>query len=216
MRTVIEDEEQDREVTLGMASLLGIFFGLAMLCGAIFGVGYSMGRHSSPPAHISTTGSSSDNAAAESSTPQEIPAANTHTSYASPHDSSSEQAPAATRPPALQPAIATRTPAIRKPAAATQAVVDNTAQPSASRTPTEMVTPAATAPMMVQIAAVSHQEDAQILVSALRQHGYNVSVRSEPQDKLLHVQLGPFATREAAKTMRTRLLASGYNAIIKP
>ena len=69
---------------------------------------------------------------------------------------------------------------------------------------------------MVQVAAVTHQEDANVLVSALRQRGYSVSVRNEPQDKLLHVQVGPFATRETAKAMRSKLQADGYNAILKP
>jgi cell division septation protein DedD len=76
--------------------------------------------------------------------------------------------------------------------------------------------PLTAAPIMVQIAAVSHQEDANALASALREHGYSVSIRNEPQDKLLHVQLGPFATRDAAKAIRTKLIADGYNAIVKP
>jgi cell division septation protein DedD len=70
--------------------------------------------------------------------------------------------------------------------------------------------------IMVQIAAVTRQEDASVLVSALRQRGYSVSIRNEPQDKLLHVQVGPFASRDAARTMRSKLLADGYNAILKP
>jgi DedD protein len=69
---------------------------------------------------------------------------------------------------------------------------------------------------MVQIAAVTHQEDANALVTALRQRGYSVSVRNEPQDKLLHVQVGPFASRDEARAMRSKLLADGYNAILKP
>ena len=48
---------------------------------------------------------------------------------------------------------------------------------------------------MVQIAAVARPEDADALVAALRQRGYGVVVRNEPQDKLLHVQVGPFADR---------------------
>jgi cell division septation protein DedD len=76
--------------------------------------------------------------------------------------------------------------------------------------------PTGSAQVMVQIAAVSHQEDADALISALRQHGYSVAVRNEPQDKLLHVQVGPFATRDAAKAMRAKLLSDGYNAILKP
>jgi cell division septation protein DedD len=67
----------------------------------------------------------------------------------------------------------------------------------------------------VQVAAVSHQEDADILLNALKRRGYNVAVRHEPQDKLLHVQIGPLATRKDADAMRLRLLADGYNAIVK-
>ena len=68
---------------------------------------------------------------------------------------------------------------------------------------------------MVQIAAVARQEDADVRVSALRQRGYGVVVRSEPQDKLLHVQVGPFADRTAATVIKQKLLSDGYNAIIK-
>jgi DedD protein len=68
---------------------------------------------------------------------------------------------------------------------------------------------------MVQIAAVARQEDADVLVAALRQRGYGVVVRNEPQDKLLHVQVGPFADRTQAVAMKQKLLSDGYNAIIK-
>jgi cell division septation protein DedD len=68
---------------------------------------------------------------------------------------------------------------------------------------------------MVQIAAVSHQEDADTLIAALKKKGYSVFIRNEPQDHLLHVQVGPFATRKDADTMRQHLLADGYNAIVK-
>jgi DedD protein len=68
---------------------------------------------------------------------------------------------------------------------------------------------------MVQIAAVSRQEDAEVLVAALKKRGYNVVVRNEPKDDLLHVQIGPFATRDEARATRAKLLADGYNAILK-
>jgi len=68
---------------------------------------------------------------------------------------------------------------------------------------------------IVQVAAVSHQEDADTLIAALKKRGYTVFIRQEPQDKLLRVQLGPFATTKDAETMRQRLLADGYNAIVK-
>lgn len=209
MRTkMIEDEEQDREVTLGMASLLGIFLGLAVLCGVVFGVGYSMGKRFSPPPQMSAAAPSHSNVK-QASTPQEIPAANVEPSSASADET--DQAPVPTPQPTVQPAVATLTHSAKKPSAQT---VAEAAAPPASGLQANAV-PAATG-MMVQIAAVSRQEDAQILVSALRQRGYEVNIRREPQDRLLHVQVGPFATRSAAKAMQARLLASGYNAIIKP
>lgn len=68
---------------------------------------------------------------------------------------------------------------------------------------------------MVQIAAVRMQQDANVLVGALQKRGYNVVVRHEAQDTLLHVQVGPFTSRSQAFDMRSRLLADGYNAVVK-
>ena len=56
MRTIIDEEERestDTEITLGMKSLLGVFFGAVLVCGIFFGFGYSLGRsnaHPAPPA----------------------------------------------------------------------------------------------------------------------------------------------------------------------
>jgi cell division septation protein DedD len=69
--------------------------------------------------------------------------------------------------------------------------------------------------IMVQIAAVSSQDVADILLASLKKKGYSVSVRHEPQDKLLHVQIGPFANRKDAEVMQQRVLADGFNAIVK-
>ena len=68
---------------------------------------------------------------------------------------------------------------------------------------------------MVQIAAVKNQSDAEALAAALRKNGFTPAVRTEAQDKLLHVQIGPFANRDEAKTMRQKLSEAGYNAFIK-
>jgi cell division septation protein DedD len=68
---------------------------------------------------------------------------------------------------------------------------------------------------MVQVAAVSHPEDADLLVNTLKRVHYDVAVHHEPQDKLLHVQIGPFTNRKDADAMRQRLLGDGFNAIVK-
>jgi DedD protein len=54
-----------------------------------------------------------------------------------------------------------------------------------------------------------------VLVNALERRGYHVVVRNEPADSLLHVQVGPFNSRMDANNMRAKLLADGYNAVVK-
>ena len=97
-----------------------------------------------------------------------------------------------------------------KPSAriAPPATVAATAAPSAAPAP-------APGRPMVQIAAVARQEDADVLVSALRQRGYGVVVRSDLRTNSLHVQVGPFADRSQATAIKQKLLSDGYNAIIK-
>jgi DedD protein len=68
---------------------------------------------------------------------------------------------------------------------------------------------------MVQIAAVSHGEDADVLVNALRRHGYVVTAHRDP-DGFIHVRLGPFASRDEANRWRNKLLGDGYNAEVQP
>jgi cell division septation protein DedD len=68
---------------------------------------------------------------------------------------------------------------------------------------------------MVQVAAVSKQEDADALVKALRKKEYPVFVVSQPNSNLFHVQVGPFAQQKDAEAMRAKLAGDGYNAILK-
>ena len=189
-----ESLEQDREISLGATTILGIFFGLALVCSLFFGLGYSMGRRTATPvaAAVETP------AATDSSATKPLSG-----SLAEKSIDASVSAPAAPPSVAVVPLAA---PAARNFA--------STEKPAAKPAPA----PAATATagtIMVQIAAVSHREDADTLLSTLKQRGYDVFIRNEPQDKLLHVQVGPFASHKDAETMKQRLLADGYNAILK-
>jgi cell division septation protein DedD len=76
--------------------------------------------------------------------------------------------------------------------------------------------PGTTGNFMVQVAAVSSQDTADILLSELKKKGYNVQVRHEPQDQLMHIQVGPFANRKDAVEMQQKILGDGFNAIVKP
>jgi DedD protein len=203
---------QDREISLGTATILGIFFALALLCAVFFAFGYSLGKRSTPPVvsaaelPVASTASNTSKPAPGSLTPHVA-----STLPATPADDAAQSTIVPDAPTTIQPAPAlTRVkavaadfrpdpptkPAVLKPAAVTS------------------ITAAAGAPV-VQVAAVSHQEDADVLVNALKRRGYNVAVHHEPQDKLLHVQIGPFPTKKDADAMKQRLQTDGYNAIVK-
>ena len=276
MRTYVEEEEkeslyagQDTEITLGMKSLLGVFFGSVLVCGVFFGFGYSLGRGNAHPeptvapsspaiAVQPSTSSDSPSMAAESA---QVQSPSIQSSEAQSEQSGNSDVktvvsdPSATNPSASSPNdtqydyVATPGGPARKPAGAPLHAVTKpragiTAPPSApgvTALPSTNAFPApapaltavrpaptaaaasapatvsanATGSTMVQIAAISRQEDAAILVSALKKRGYSVVIRNEPKDNLLHVQIGPFASRDDARAMRTRLLGDGYNAILK-
>lgn len=189
--------EQDREISLGAASILGIFFLLTLICAACFGFGYAMRGRQTPPAPVATT-------------PATSPAGD---GQAKPAAGSVEQ------PPAAAPQTADTTQPTEAPAAQPAPVEP---QPQPKLQPVALTRPAAPTPVasktgvaVVQVAAVSHKQDAELLLQALKKRGYNASIRQVPQDKLLHIQLGPYATKQDATTMRDRLVADGYNAIIK-
>jgi DedD protein len=205
-------EHSDTEITLGTRSILGIFFGLVLVCGVFFGFGYSLGRGNAARAAASpqaapevpeTTSPSSVNTVVEEPT-------TSNSAAATPQSKPTAAAPVP--PPATEPAST----AGLAPVQPTQTSY-NPSTP-AKATPAAYPIPAAANPsasIMVQIAAVSHRQDADVLVSALQKLGYSASVRSQADDNLLHVQIGPFATRDQAKVMRAKLLNDGYNAILK-
>ena len=235
MRSLLDVEEEEettaREITLSTASLLGIFFGLVLICGVFFGFGYSMGRGTGQGAQAASLGNGRASSATQSD--ENTAAAN---QPPAPAAQDNQQAPAkaplpvvvkhdkdddADVPPAEDATAAPPKHVNQALVAATQAAAP--IKPSArivpapaTVAPAPVAAPApATGQPMVQIAAVARQEDADVLVSALRQRGYGVVVRSEPQDKLLHVQVGPFADRTQATAIKQKLLSDGYNAIIK-
>lgn len=245
MRTVFEEEEeiaapdpqQDRELTISSTTLLAIFFGLVLVCGLFFGLGYTLGRRvpseasqlPSDAAPSSTSGSlqPSENqpkpsaASQPESAPTPAPAdtETSDTSESAPLNSAPNSAPQDGQPgtstsetsvkPALQPVK------LQSSAYAPAQPAPALAVPAPQQAPaaTQAGTPAAA--IMVQIAAISNPADADVLVSALQKRGYSVTSRRVPGDSLIRVQVGPFSNRADAIAMRQKLLGDGYNAILK-
>jgi cell division septation protein DedD len=215
-------EQPDREITLGTTSILALFFALAVLCAVFFGFGYSVGHRAVAPSSAAESTSSSGNPFAGFKPSASNPLASALAPKPGGATVTLPVAPPENDVPAPRPVQSTPS----------QDEADNTpAEPTpitpaprpASAPSTPPPAPAAAVPTplasgngpIVQIAAVSHQEDADLLVTTLKRRGYVVTVRSEPQDKFLHVQVGPFATHKDADAMRQRLLNDGFNAIVK-
>jgi cell division septation protein DedD len=182
MHEVIDEEEltpverrRDAELTLGPMMVAGLFFGLVLLCGLCFGLGYSMGRgggHNVLAVQPSGAGAVSP-AVSSVSKPK-----------AAPQMIAAEQPAAAAQTPGSTPANGA-----------------NSAQPAPA--------------LMVQIATLSHQEDADVLVGALRKRGFEPAV-SSGDDGQLHVRIGPFNSLSEANAMREKLTNDGYNAVVQP
>jgi DedD protein len=224
---LLEEEEitgTDGELHLGMGSLIGIFFGLALVCGVFMGFGYMMG-HRTPGPYISSeplyeAPKSQAIAPKPSAEVSEQPSA--ALSVLVPVQTAATQAPDTTSSPAQSSSVgtlpqnvtATAAKSESMPKANAPALVSAAVQPSPVPAPIESVAQSS-GTIMVQIAAVKSRPDAQALAAAVTKDGFTANIRTEPQDKLFHVQVGPFETRDEAKAMRQKLAGAGYNAFIK-
>lgn len=213
---------RDREYTLSSGIVLSIFFALALICAIFFGFGYTLGRKSMQPATTETAsteststssfskfkpaaGSTSGGGSTAAAT-SAAPSASEHTTTSAPDRTASSSVAVSTAAPAPRaeaPPARVETPA---------PVVRQAPSPAPVNITPAVVVGGST---MVQIAAVSHPEDAEVLTAALRRRGYTVVARQDGGDRLIHVQVGPFGNRKDAEAMRQKLLGDGYNAILK-
>lgn len=195
----------DTELTLGGGTLLGLAGGLLLLCGVCFGLGYALGHR-----HVNDDGAA-----------MVVPSSGVKTPVA--RVGSGTKPGAATQAPTQAESQTTADGSAASGAQTAQvagAAVDSQVRPAlagqAGAAPLH-VQPATTQVQgwMVQIAAVSHAEDAAVLVDALRKRGYAVTARRDVGDNMIHVQTGPFVSRNDANAMRQKLLNDGYNAMVQ-
>jgi DedD protein len=192
-------DNEDKEITLGTGRLLGLFFGLVVVCALFFSVGYSLGRGAG---RVEAAG------AVPATLPSPAPVAT------SPGGKPSPARTAEAKPESSDELTFYKAVGQNQPSA--------TLQPAAP--PAENVAPATPEPKpasagpgyTVQIAAVSKQQDADALVAALQKKQYPVFITTNPpNDKLFHVQVGPFGDLKDAEAMKTRLTGDGYKPIVK-
>jgi DedD protein len=237
-----EEPKSDADLTLGIGSLLSIFFGIVLICGIFFGFGYSMGRRNARATAVAIPATTTpvETAGASPLPPNELSGAPLKPEQP---DSSPALTPGSATPDGSKPSD-TNHPAHNDTAADTSAKPSTAAKPArvtetSASSPSLSAVPSAPPakphasinaplaqapgdapivpghPIMVQIAAISRQEDAEVLAGALRKRGFNPSVNPGTNDKLFHVQVGPFSDKTQAEAMKQHLLADGYNAIMK-
>ena len=200
----------DTEITLGTAKLLGLFFGLVMICAVFFALGYTLGRKSDGGLISSTTAplQSASNAPKPTGAPAAAAPAMTFYKAVEQKDAN----------PQLTPASADATPA-QPPAAAASTSGSGTSSPGTPEQTSNAPDPMAALPTssyFVQVAAVSKEDDAEALVDALKKKQYPAFVAATSTlDKLFRVQVGPFGEIKDAEAMRARLINDGYNPILK-
>lgn len=193
-------QQQDTEITLGTGRMLALFFTFVLVCAVFFAIGFSLGRKT---AMIGANGLVS----ASTGTPAAVvrPAAAKGTTSTAPQSTdfsfyksvgaSSADANLAPRDSQAQPPT-------------------STAEPPKPTTVANLASPAGD--YFVQVAAVSRQEDANALVEALKKKQYPAfTANNSSADKFYHVQVGPYADLKDAEAMRARLIADGYNPIVK-
>jgi DedD protein len=208
MREKDTDEVRDTEITLSTGKLLGIFFALAIVCGVFFTMGYLLGKSTSAGGRTDIVASVPSSGANKPNAGNKPPEATTQTCP----PGSPNCAPAAT---------GTDTNAAGKNSDQQPSGQQSGTPPSggkavdSSASAGTEVKNGAGGSFMVQVAAVSKQEDAEILVTALRKKQYPVFIANSAGDPLFHVQVGPFSEKKDAEAMRTRLAGDGYNAIVK-
>ncbi len=182
--------------------MLVLFFAFVLVCAVFFTIGFSLGRKTTMlgannPANASTGAPSAivRPSAAKQNAPQPTAQTTDFSFYKSVGAKSTDTN-------------------LSPPDSAAQA-------PSTAAEPANTVMPVANTTNVaggyfVQVAAVSRQEDAASLVEALKKKQYPAfTANNSSADKFYHVQVGPYADIKEAEGMRARLIADGYNPIVK-
>jgi len=209
--------DQDTEFILTTGKLITLFLGLVIVCALFFGFGYMLGRGASAKQGGSIVADMQAQAAANTKpqTAQDTPKstdcpAGQICPPATPQDLTFYKSVESKDTNAqLTPASPAQNPPVTAPPTAKE--------PQNQPPSTEQAAAGSRVGMgyMVQVAAVSKREDAELLKTALEAKSYPVVITSAASDKLFHVQVGPSSDIKEAETWRAKLIADGYNPLLK-
>ena len=187
---------EQTELVLENRQVVGIFLGLALLCGIFFALGYVVGSNTAAPAATP--------AQQDEMSPQAV------------------EKPSALPAPSYVPRSANA--GIPPTAAAADLNFYNSVnenQPE-GMTPASAENPPAPADVepappgiLVQVSALTRREDAESLVALLKEKDLPVIVTSGQNDPLFHVVIGPYKTEVEAQRTKTLLEQDGFRPFIR-
>jgi len=211
-----KNADRPGDLILENRHLLVIFFGIVALSGVFFAFGYIVGRNTlSPSAATALAESGSPEGAAK---PSPMPPALYYQRPTPP------AVPPAEEPGSSQPelqfdqSLSERTPEtkLESPESTGAAAASSPAQPNP---PSEPARPSAVGSpppgILVQVSALSRQEDAERLVQLLKEKKLPVLVTTGPNDTLFHVVVGPYPSDSEAQRVKRLLEEDGFQPIIK-
>ena len=203
-----KNSDRPGELVLENRHLLLIFFAIVALSGVFFALGYIVGRNTLSPSAASAL---ADPANAESGAkPSPMPPAAYYLRATPP------AAPVPEEPGVLAPELQfDRTLSGQAP----DARLESPGSGSVSGVSPAGNQPVATVPappgILVQVSALTRQQDAETLVQLLREKNLPVMVTTGTGDALYHVVIGPYQSDADAQQVKRLLEEDGFQPIIK-
>ena len=214
-----KEKKSGGDFVLESRHLVGLFLLLVVIFGVVFTLGYLLGRSQydskiraavGPPPGSDAPAAP---AAAKSKTRPEpedaqVPKKNSEWDF---YHSADPQAAADHLQPAPKTVAASAPPAAAPKPAVVSSKTAKSAKPLSGAEGTLIPKGA----IMLQVAAVLHQDDALALAQALQQKKFPAFVIPPGADKLFRVQVGPYPDNQSASNARQQLEAKGFKPIIK-
>ncbi|HWP84159.1 MAG TPA: SPOR domain-containing protein [Terriglobia bacterium] len=201
---------QQAELVLEHRQVVALFFGLALVCGVFFALGYVVGRNTLPPIAAQEQAVESQPAASEKPSAMPAPTYAPRTAVAS---APAAAGSASSTELGFYDSVQQEQPqGILTPGAAPAGSAGEPAAPE-SRPAIAVVPPPAG--IVVQVSALTRQEDAESLVSLLQEKNLPVLVTTGENDPLFHVVVGPYKSEAEAQKIKQLLEQDGFRPFLR-
>ena len=202
------------EIVLENRQLLVIFLVIAGLCGIFFSLGYIVGRNTfSPSATVARAAPDGPEVGAK---PSPMPPA-AYLSQAPPGGTAAAGQAAPGTELNFDQSLEEKAPEAKlvSPESSNAPTNPSSSPPPSAEPPTASALAPPPPGILVQVSALSRQEDAQTLVQLLKERKLPVLVTSSPSDSLFHVVVGPYPNEKEAQQVKKQLEEDGFQPILK-